>query len=344
MKKLNRTGPRTDPCGTPLVLPFQHDCEPLIATLWERFSIHLCIHLTVAPSWLYFPSLFMQSGCGPHWVPGVRAERGRWLTHNAKQLDCPGWDREDYGRALGHNAKRLGCLGRAGSIRGGRLPTVPCNPSPPQIESHEDDVNTVAFADGSSHILFSGGDDAICKAWDRRTMREDDPKPVGMLAGHQDGITFIDSKVRASWELDPALGEGVQGADPSLPPPAPGRRPLSDFQLEGPDHQAVGHPEVLGARGAGGVTPGRHPAELGLPLAAGAQESLAQDQAAGRQLRDDIPGPWGAAHPDPLPLLAPAPHWPAVHLQRLLHRQGGGVRPPEWADHQETDQSQGLRA
>ncbi|XP_031525038.1 DDB1- and CUL4-associated factor 11 isoform X5 [Papio anubis] len=64
-----------------------------------------------------------------------------------------------------------------------------------QIESHEDDVNAVAFADISSQILFSGGDDAICKVWDRRTMREDDPKPVGALAGHQDGITFIDSKV-----------------------------------------------------------------------------------------------------------------------------------------------------
>lgn len=56
-------------------------------------------------------------------------------------------------------------------------------------------MNAVAFADMSSQILFSGGDDAICKVWDRRTMREDDPKPVGALAGHQDGITFIDSKV-----------------------------------------------------------------------------------------------------------------------------------------------------
>uniref|UniRef100_A0A8D0HR11 DDB1 and CUL4 associated factor 11 n=1 Tax=Sphenodon punctatus TaxID=8508 RepID=A0A8D0HR11_SPHPU len=63
-----------------------------------------------------------------------------------------------------------------------------------RIESHEDDVNAVAFADSSSHVLLSGGDDAICKVWDRRTMREDDPKPVGQLAGHQDGITFIDSK------------------------------------------------------------------------------------------------------------------------------------------------------
>ncbi|ETE67970.1 DDB1- and CUL4-associated factor 11, partial [Ophiophagus hannah] len=45
------------------------------------------------------------------------------------------------------------------------------------IEAHEDDVNAVAFADNSSHIVFSGGDDAICKVWDRRTMREDDPQP-----------------------------------------------------------------------------------------------------------------------------------------------------------------------
>ena len=58
-------------------------------------------------------------------------------------------------------------------------------------------MNAVAFADVSSQILFSWGDDAICKVWDRRTMREDDPKPVGALAGHQDGITFIDSKVGA---------------------------------------------------------------------------------------------------------------------------------------------------
>lgn len=62
-------------------------------------------------------------------------------------------------------------------------------------------MNAVAFADISSQILFSGGDDAICKVWDRRTMREDDPKPVGALAGHQDGITFIDSKVSKETRL-----------------------------------------------------------------------------------------------------------------------------------------------
>ncbi|PRD31786.1 UNVERIFIED_CONTAM: Dcaf11 [Trichonephila clavipes] len=62
------------------------------------------------------------------------------------------------------------------------------------IYSHEDDVNTVAFADNTSQILFSGGDDGICKVWDRRTMCEFTPKPVGILAGHEDGITYVDSK------------------------------------------------------------------------------------------------------------------------------------------------------
>ncbi|XP_069044177.1 DDB1- and CUL4-associated factor 11 isoform X2 [Lepisosteus oculatus] len=63
-----------------------------------------------------------------------------------------------------------------------------------KIDAHEDDVNAVAFADGSSQIVLSGSDDALCKVWDRRTLREDRPQPVGQLAGHRDGITFIHSK------------------------------------------------------------------------------------------------------------------------------------------------------
>ncbi|XP_054719649.1 DDB1- and CUL4-associated factor 11-like [Uloborus diversus] len=63
-----------------------------------------------------------------------------------------------------------------------------------KIRSHEDDVNTVAFADNTSQILFSGGDDGICKVWDRRTLIELQPKPVGILLGHEDGITYVDSK------------------------------------------------------------------------------------------------------------------------------------------------------
>ena len=52
-----------------------------------------------------------------------------------------------------------------------------------RIEAHEDDVNAVCFVDESTHMLASGGDDGLCKVWDRRSLREDDPRPVGVLAG-----------------------------------------------------------------------------------------------------------------------------------------------------------------
>ena len=46
-----------------------------------------------------------------------------------------------------------------------------------KIEAHEDDVNAVAFVDSATHILASGGDDGLVKIWDRRSLREDRPKP-----------------------------------------------------------------------------------------------------------------------------------------------------------------------
>lgn len=63
-----------------------------------------------------------------------------------------------------------------------------------QIPAHEYDVNSVAFADESSRIIYSGGDDGIIKVWDRRTLDESSPKAVGVLAGHMDGVTFVDSR------------------------------------------------------------------------------------------------------------------------------------------------------
>ena len=54
-----------------------------------------------------------------------------------------------------------------------------------QIDAYEEDVNTVAYADESSHILFSGPDDGSCKVWDRRTLTENgEAKPVGILGGY----------------------------------------------------------------------------------------------------------------------------------------------------------------
>ncbi|KAI1902152.1 hypothetical protein AGOR_G00041760 [Albula goreensis] len=79
-----------------------------------------------------------------------------------------------------------------------------------KIDAHEDDVNTVAFADRSSQLLFSGSDDALCKVWDRRTLREDRPQPVGQLAGHRDGITFIHSKGDARYLISNSKDQSIK--------------------------------------------------------------------------------------------------------------------------------------
>lgn len=62
-----------------------------------------------------------------------------------------------------------------------------------KIPAHEDDVNTVSFADDTSHLIYSGSDDSYCKVWDRRCLSSR-AQPAGTLAGHLEGITFIDSR------------------------------------------------------------------------------------------------------------------------------------------------------
>lgn len=59
-------------------------------------------------------------------------------------------------------------------------------------ENH--DVNAVGFLDETSNIFFSGTDNAIIKIWDRRCLNEASPEPAGVLVGHFDGITYIDSR------------------------------------------------------------------------------------------------------------------------------------------------------
>lgn len=61
------------------------------------------------------------------------------------------------------------------------------------IDGHENDVNAVCFADKDSpHILYSGSDDATLKVWDRRTLG--DSREAGAFVGHNEGLTYIDSK------------------------------------------------------------------------------------------------------------------------------------------------------
>jgi len=68
-----------------------------------------------------------------------------------------------------------------------------------KVPAHHDDINAVAFADESPHIIFSGSDDMLCKVWDRRALG--DHRPVGVMAGHLGGITNISSKANPSLSL-----------------------------------------------------------------------------------------------------------------------------------------------
>eukprot|EP00250_Pteridium_aquilinum_P004603 c14813_g1_i2 orf=337-2022(+) len=61
------------------------------------------------------------------------------------------------------------------------------------LQAHKDDVNTVTYADETCNLIFSGSDDNTCKVWDRRCLMSKS-RPAGMLVGHLEGITFIDSR------------------------------------------------------------------------------------------------------------------------------------------------------
>ena len=62
-----------------------------------------------------------------------------------------------------------------------------------KIDAHDNDVNAVCYGDQSSpHILYSGSDDTTLKVWDRRSLA--DGREAGVFLGHNEGLTYVDSK------------------------------------------------------------------------------------------------------------------------------------------------------
>jgi hypothetical protein len=55
--------------------------------------------------------------------------------------------------------------------------------TPPRIRIRQDQI----VLDG---ILYF----TVTQIWDRRSLRESNPQPVGVLAGHTDGITYLDTR------------------------------------------------------------------------------------------------------------------------------------------------------
>ncbi|XP_022703647.1 DDB1- and CUL4-associated factor 11-like isoform X2 [Varroa jacobsoni] len=71
------------------------------------------------------------------------------------------------------------------------------------IPAHNDEVNAVCFADRS-------GDDGLVKVWDRRVLNEANARPVGVLAGHRNGVTFVDSKGDGRYLLSNSKDQSIK--------------------------------------------------------------------------------------------------------------------------------------
>jgi DDB1- and CUL4-associated factor 11 len=62
------------------------------------------------------------------------------------------------------------------------------------IKAHTDDINTIGFVQREqTSVILSGSDDGLVKVWDIRALGLSQT-PVGILHGHQSGLTYVDSR------------------------------------------------------------------------------------------------------------------------------------------------------
>lgn len=92
----------------------------------------------------------------------------------------------------------------------------------------EHDVNAVGFLDETSNIFFSGTDNGIIKVWDRRCLNEDSPEPAGVLVGHYDGITYIDSRNDGRYIISNSKDQSIKLWDLRVFSPADAENKVKD--------------------------------------------------------------------------------------------------------------------
>lgn len=119
------------------------------------------------------------------------------VTEIHEGLDFAGEDYDEDEDAFGIFSVKFSTDGRelvaASSDKSIYVYDLAANKLSLRIHAHEADVNTVCFADESGNLMYSGSDDYLCKVWDRRCLSVKG-KPAGILTGHLEGITFINSR------------------------------------------------------------------------------------------------------------------------------------------------------
>ena len=96
-------------------------------------------------------------------------------------------------KIAGNNKEFIVGCGKIGSAAPVQVFDLERNIVKSKIAAHSDDVNSVCYVDRkNSSIFISGSDDGLCKVWDTRILK--DNQPVGIFYGHISGLTCVDSK------------------------------------------------------------------------------------------------------------------------------------------------------